>query len=188
MPRVIKAAFVLPDRQRWTGGYQYFVNLFRVLKRYGRGRVHPVVFVATDCPEEDLLPMQSGVAEVVRVPWAGPGERSSIAGILARGTDRQALSAYRDHGIQAVFESAAWHGWRFPLPVVAWLPDFQHRRLAGMFSGRAWLQREIGFRAQISSATAIMLSSESARDDCEAFYAGSADKTHVIPFAVEPGD
>ena len=25
-------------------------------------------------------------------------------------------------------------------------------------------------------------------DDCEAFYAGSADKTHVIPFAVEPGD
>ncbi|HUU73087.1 MAG TPA: hypothetical protein VMW70_10710, partial [Burkholderiales bacterium] len=185
---MIRTAFVLPDRQRWTGGYQYFVNLFRVLKRYGRERVRPVVYVAGDSPEEDLLPMQSGVADVIRVPWAGTGQRSSIAGILMHGRNRRALSAYREHDIQVVFESAAWHGWRFPLPVIAWLPDFQHRRLAGMFSRRAWLQREIGFRAQISSATAIMLSSASARDDCEAFYPGAADKTHVIPFAVEPGD
>jgi len=185
---MIRTAFVLPDRQRWTGGYQYFVNLFRVLKCYGGSRVHPVVFAAEDCPEEDLSPLQTGIAEVVRAPWTGSGRRSPIGSILMTGIDRRALSAYREHGIQAVFESAAWHGWRFPIPVIAWLPDFQHRNLASMFSRRAWWQRELGFRAQITTSAAIMLSSESARDDCEKLYPGSAGKTDVIPFAVEPGD
>ena len=189
MPAMIRTAFGLPDRQLWTGGYQYFVNLFHVLGRYGRARIRPVVFVAEDYSEEALEPLKSGVVEVVRTRGSVPGRNPlQVGGTLVTGIDRAALSAYREHGIDAVFESAAWHGWRFPLPVIAWLPDFQHRRLPGMFTRRGWLQREFGFRAQIRSASAVMLSSESARGDCEMLYPASAGRTSVIPFAVEPGE
>ena len=186
---MIRTAFVLPDRQRWTGGYQYFINLFRAFEAHGRQRVRPVVFVADNYPAEWLEPLHSGIAEVVR---SGPPRserfRSSFGSTLVTGVDRNALSAYRKHDIEVVFESATWHGWRFPLPVIAWLPDFQHRRLPGMFGWRAWLHRELGFHAQVNSAAAIMLSSESARHDCEALYPKSRGKISVIPFAVEPAD
>ncbi len=189
IPAMIRTAFALPDRERWTGGYQYFVNLFRVIARYGRERVRPVVFVAEDYSEDALQPLREGIADIVRCVPAGSNRwRSRLAGTVLTGIDRNALLLYREHDIQVVFESATWHGWRFPLPVIAWLPDFQHRRLPGMFARRAWLQRELGFRAQIAAASAIMLSSESARDDCEELYPASAGRTSVIPFAVEPDD
>lgn len=189
MSGVIRTAFVLPDRQRWTGGYQYFINLFRALDAYGAQRVRPVVFVAEDYPADWLEPLQEGIAEVVR---SGPSRsnrfRSPLGSTLVAGVDRHALSAYREHDVHVVFESATWHGWRFPLPVIAWLPDFQHRRLPGMFSWRAWLHRELGFRAQVASAAAVLLSSETARIDCEELYPKSRGRTNVIPFAVEPAE
>ncbi len=189
MADVIRTAFTLPDRSRWTGGYQYFVNLFRVLRKYGRAEVRPVVFVGKDVAEEALTPLSTDVAEVVRSDLFSSG---AIAGRLVdaalSGRDRKALKLYGEHGIHVVFESAAWHGWRFALPTIAWLPDFQHRGLAGMFGWRAWLQRELGFRAQISSATAVMLSSETARSDCETFYSASRARISVVPFAVEAGE
>ena len=189
MPSMIRTAFALPDRERWTGGYQYFVNLFRVIAGSGRARIRPVVFVDGSYPEDALQPLHEGIADVVRCPRTGSNRwRSQLTGTVLTGIDRNALSQYRKHDIQAVFESATWHGWRFPLPVIAWLPDFQHRRLPGMFARRAWLQREVGFRAQIAAASAVMLSSESARQDCEALYPASIGKTSVIPFAVEPSE
>jgi len=183
---MIRTAFILPDRQRWTGGYQYFVNLFRALNRHGRQRLRPIVFVRRDTPSDALESLDERVAEVV--PVATNQFRSPFASTLLRGIDHKALAAYRKHGVDVVFESATWHGWRFPLPVIAWLPDFQHRRLPGMFGWGAWLHRELGFQAQVASASAIMLSSESARLDCEALYPGSRGRIDSIPFAVEPGD
>jgi glycosyltransferase involved in cell wall biosynthesis len=186
IPVMIRTAFILPDRARWTGGYQYFVNLFRALSRYGRKRVRPVVFVPDECPTDVLEPLQGDIAEVVR--FATNEIRSPLSATLLTGVDRRALSSYRKHDVQVVFESATWHGWRFPLPLIAWLPDFQHRRLSGMFGWRAWLHRELGFHAQVSFASAVMLSSESARSDCEELYPRSLGRTEVIPFAVEPGE
>lgn len=183
---MIRTAFILPNRARWTGGYQYFINLFRTLSRHGRKRVRPVVFVSDAYPADALEPLQDDIAEVIR--FGVNGFRSPVLATLLTGIDRRALSLYRKHAVQVVFESATWHGWRFPLPVVAWLPDFQHRRLAGMFGWRAWLHRELGFRAQVACATAVMLSSESARSDCESLYPKSRRKNDVIPFAVEPGE
>jgi glycosyltransferase involved in cell wall biosynthesis len=189
MTDMIRTAFTLPDKNRWTGGYQYFVNLFRVLLEHGHGKVRPIVFVGNDVAEEALTPLRADVAEVVRSDVFTAGtEAGRLLDAGLTGRDRRALKVYREHGIRVVFESAAWHGWRFPLPTIAWLPDFQHRRLRHMFGKRAWLQREIGFRAQVMSAAIIMLSSETARRDCEAFYPAALGRIRVTPFAVETGD
>jgi glycosyltransferase involved in cell wall biosynthesis len=183
---MMRTAFTLPDRKRWTGGYQYFINLFRVLRKYGGGNVRPLVFVGDDVEAADLAPIDDGMAEIVR----SAAFRASTGGLrlveaLLTGVDRKAAQIYRAHGIRVVFESARYHGWRFPLPTLAWLPDFQHRRLPGIFSTRAWLQREAGFRAQIASACAIMLSSESSRAECEKYYPQSRGRIRVVPFAAQ---
>jgi glycosyltransferase involved in cell wall biosynthesis len=186
MPGMIRTAFTLPDRHRATGGYQYFINLFRALHQYGGGKVRPVVFVGEEVDAAALAPIEDGAAEIVRsADFSASKTGSRLASALLSGSDRRAAGTYREHAIEVVFESARYHGWRFPFPTIAWLPDFQHRCLPAMFSRRAWLQREIGFRAQIASARMVMLSSESSRADCERFYAGSRGRIRVVPFAAE---
>jgi glycosyltransferase involved in cell wall biosynthesis len=186
MPGMIRTAFTLPDRHRATGGYQYFINLFRALYKYGGGKVRPVVFVGEEVDAAALAPIEDGAAEIVRsADFSASKTGSRLANALLSGSDRRAAGTYREHAIEVVFESARYHGWRFPFPTIAWLPDFQHRCLPGMFSRRAWLQREIGFRAQIATARIVMLSSESSRADCERFYAGSRGRIRVVPFAAE---
>lgn len=180
---------MLPDSKQWTGGYRYFVNLFTVLDRYGRGKVRPVVFVGDDFADDALEPLGNASAEIVRSKLFS---KESIDGRLVdawiSGRDRRAIDIYRSHDVHVVFESATWHGWRFPLPTIAWLPDFQHRRLPGMFSWWRRMHRELGYRAQVFSAAAIMLSSDTARRDCETFHPASKGKVNVVPFSVEPGD
>ena len=183
---MIRTAFTLPDRNRWTGGYQYFVNLFRVLHGYGGGKVRPVVFVGDDIDAAACAPIEGAAAEVIRSgDFSAAKTGARLADALLTGSDRRAAKLYREHGIGVVFESARYHGWRFPFPAIAWLPDFQHRLLPGIFSRRAWWQRDLGFRAQIASARAVMLSSESSRGECEQFYPSSRGRTRVVPFAAE---
>jgi glycosyltransferase involved in cell wall biosynthesis len=189
MALMIRTAFPLPDPDRWTGGYQYYVNLFRVLKKYGRNKVRSIVFVPPDYSDEVLNPLGEGVAEVVRTPQlSSKWSASQVFRTGLLGVNKRALAVCKENDIDAVFASASWYGWRFPLPEIAWLPDFQHRRLPEMFGWQAWARREVGFRAQIASASVIMLSSESARRDCEELYPSSRGRTQVVSFAVEPGE
>jgi len=186
MPGLIRTAFTLPDKARWTGGYQYFVNLFRVLHRHGAGKVRPVIYVGDDVDAAALAPVEGAGAEVIRSgDFSAAKTRARLADALLTGIDHRAARLYREHGIRVVFESARYHGWRFPLPAIAWLPDFQHRLLPGIFSRRAWWQRDLGFRAQIASARTVMLSSEASRAECEKFYPSSRGRTRVVPFAAE---
>ncbi len=183
---MIKVAFAPPDPKRWTGGYQYYLNLFRVLHRYGHGKVRPVVFASPEASTEVLAPLTEDLTGLVRAELFSAGQgRGRLIDALVRGRDRRAETLYREHGIQVAFEAATYHGSRFAIPTIAWLPDFQHRRLPEMFSRRGWWQREIGTLAQIRSARAVMVSSESARLDCEELYPAARGKISVVPFAVE---
>ncbi len=102
------------------------------------------------------------------------------------GVDDAAVKCFSAHAVDVVFEAATFYGWRFPLPVIAWIPDFQHRHLPSLFDRKGYWKREAGFRAQIMSGRKIMLSSEDARKDCERFYPSSKKRTSVVPFSVSP--
>jgi glycosyltransferase involved in cell wall biosynthesis len=100
------------------------------------------------------------------------------------GVDRPAWEVFRTSGIDLVFEPANFYGWRLPIPAIAWVPDFQHRRLPHLFTRSAWIRRELGLRAQIASGRQIMVSSHSAKADCLRFYPGTKGRIHVVRFAV----
>ena len=53
---------------------------------------------------------------------------------LASGKDVKALKIFRNYDINVVFESAQFYGTKFPIPIIAWLPDFQHRHMPQKFN------------------------------------------------------
>ena len=184
--RPIRLAFTLIPRELWAGGYNYQRNLFATLYNYRRGEITPVVFAGMAADASDL----SGLSEIrdVEVTQSNAFDRrgAGLAAALTLGLDGAAAKAFRDQGIDVVFESARFFGWRLPYPAVAWFPDFQHRRLPQLFPPLARWRREIGFRAQIASGRTIMLSSESAQRDCQKFYATPPDRMSVVRFATQP--
>lgn len=183
---MIRVAFTLIGGRNWTGGYNYLLNLVRVLSDYASDRVQPVLFFGNDADEPDVAPFKavSGVPVLRDAVFdqARKGERLKQA--LLTGCDQVAAKAFIAQGVDVVFEPAQFYGWRFPLPALAWIPDFQHRHLKHLFDFKAYWKREIGFRAQILSGRNVMLSSDDARRDCERFYPGTRGRTHVVRFAV----
>lgn len=185
---MIKVAFSMIGGRRWTGGYNYLVNLLRVLGERAADRVTPVLFIGTDLTPDLLAPL-AALPHVEVVRHADFNETSKMRRLgraIVTGRDRVALGHFAEHGIQVVFESAQFHGWRFDLPAIAWTPDFQHRYLKHLFGAAAYWKRELGIQAQILSKRQIMLSSADAKRDCERFYPASRGLTHVVRFAVMP--
>jgi glycosyltransferase involved in cell wall biosynthesis len=185
---LIRVAFTLITGKSWTGGYNYVLNLVRVLAEHASDRVQPVLFVGTDVVTAMVEPFAAitGV-EVIRAAELNDvrkGGRLRDAFLL--GSDRAAAQCFGRHRIDVVFEYTQFYGWRFPFPTIAWLTDFQHRHLKELFSSSAYWKRELGFRAQVYSGRHIMLSSEDSRRDCEAFLPRSVGRNSVVHFAVPP--
>jgi glycosyltransferase involved in cell wall biosynthesis len=149
----------------------------------------PVLFAGTGDPEAELAPLLniSGVEVVQSEAFKSFDKRSEgVAGPLLTGIDRSAANAFQTSGIDVVFEVARFFGWRLPIPVLAWFPDFQHQKLPGLFSPAVRWRRDLGFRVQIASRRSILLSSESALTDFRAAYPGVSNPVAVARFATEP--
>jgi glycosyltransferase involved in cell wall biosynthesis len=170
----------------WTGGYNYLLNLIRAIDAYAGDRLNPVLFLGPDVAEDDLAPFNYiATVDLVRSAAFGVGSRRlhALQGALW-GVDTAAIDCFKAQNIDVVFEAASFYGWRFPLPAIAWLSDFQHRHFPELFGFKAYWKRELGFRAQVASGRLVMLSSEDARKDCERFYPSSTGRTKVVRFAV----
>ncbi len=187
---MIRVAFTLIGGENWTGGYNYLLNLVRALTEHARGRVQPVLFFGTDIDEKYAAPFEhiAGVGVVRNAAFNEANKARRLRQALLTGRDQAAATAFAAHDINVVFEAAQFYGWRFPVPAVAWIPDFQHRYLRHLFDFKAYWKREIGFRAQILSGRQVMLSSDDARKDCERFYPSTHGRTHVVSFAVPAND
>lgn len=185
----MRVGFTLVGGARWTGGRNYLLNLLAILGRYGDGSVTPLLFVGTDVAETELQPFADiPDLEIVRAGCFNDGQhrRMALLKALLTGRDSGAISIFENNKVDILFEAAQFYGWRLGIPAIAWMPDFQHRRLPQHFSRRAWLKREIGFRAQIFGKRTIMLSSEDARRDCERFYPMTRNRTSTVRFATLP--
>jgi glycosyltransferase involved in cell wall biosynthesis len=184
-----RVAFTFISRRRWVGGYNYQLNLFAALARHCPGRITPVLFAGKGDPEAELAPLANvpGVEVVQSEAFEAFDKRSGgLAATLVTGLDRRAADAFAAKRIDIVFENARFFGWRLPIPALAWFPDFQHRKLPGLFSPRVRWRRDLGFRVQIASRRGILLSSESALADFRTAYPRASNAVAVARFATEP--
>lgn len=184
-PRV---AFTLIGGKNWTGGYNYLLNLLRVVQQEAPGQIVPVLLAGTDVPEAELAPFAGiGGCEIVQRSVFNEDHRTRLLmrGLLL-GRDAEAISVIREQRVDVVFESALFLGWRLGMPAIAWIPDFQHRYLPRLFSRLAWWKRELGFRAQIMSGRTVMVSSEDSKEACKRFYPSVEQRVQAVRFAVRP--
>ncbi len=181
---MIRVAFTLIGGAKWTGGYNYLINLLRVLNDHAPERIAPVLFVGEDVPEADLEPFAALGTERVRdAAFDEPRRGKALLRALLMGRDSRMHAAFVRHRVQAIWEVASFFGWRTSIPTLAWMPDFQHRRLPHLFSRAARARRDLGLGAQLWSGRRIMLSSEDARADCEHFFPAARGRTEVVRFA-----
>ena len=183
-PRV---GFTLMGGKKWTGGYNYLINLFTTLSLEIPDSLFPILFVGNDVPNAELLPFHRiPGCTVIRDPAFNLDKRS---GVLLRsvflGLDPAINRALQKAKIDVVFESGIFLGWRFKLPAIAWIPDLQHRFLPHLFGKIAWVRRELGFRLQIWSGRLIMCSSQDTLEDIERIYPSAKDRVSAVRFAIK---
>jgi glycosyltransferase involved in cell wall biosynthesis len=182
-----RIAFRLPDDGVWTGGVNYLETVCRALVRYPDLGYEPVVFCNPDGSPVLLARFESmtGVC-VVRDPSVARRRRAGLLGALAFGRNQAALSLCNRHHCDVFMEAAEFLGWRFPVPCLVWVPDFQDRHLPHLFSARSFYGKSLGLRLQLATGRTVLVSSENARDDCERFYPAARGRTAVARFAVRP--
>lgn len=181
---IYRIGFTLVGGQAWAGGLNYLYTLLDVITHELADCFSPVLLLA---PEEEEIARRkfdamAGLELVVdpRASNAGGGRRAAFA--LLAGSDTAFARLATEQRLDLVFETARFFGGRFPIPVLSWIPDFQHRHLPHLFSGFAWWKREAGFRAQCSGSRTVLLSSRTAEADCRRFYPSIGNRTCVASF------
>lgn len=186
---MIRVAFpVLGGPNSWTGGITYLCNLLDALNEYASTQVQPYVVLRGQVDAGALSLLMPYLRTVpIQIPASANSfsraRQWSARFILQR--DGVMENVLTKAGVDIIFQQSAWYGFRFRVPTLAWIADFQHRHLPHMFSRRNFMKREVGYRALARAATRILLSSRDAERDCERFYPAARGKTLAVPFAVK---
>ena len=96
------------------------------------------------------------------------------------------LKKLRENRISILFPCAYSLGRSFPVPWVAYLPDFQHKYLPEFFTKEEIETRDNTFRKRIADSNAFIVTSETAKKDIETFFPECDKKVYVIPFSPSP--
>jgi len=186
---MIRVGFILAlPGQAWLGGVSYFRNLLGALHDLPDRRIEPVLITERDTP--DALPPGLPSFEHVAIPslarGTAPWLRRKIAQKLG-GTDLLLERALASRRIDVLSHSGHL-GRRARLPTLAWIPDFQHRRVPEYFQPRELEVRERFYAEQCAYATRVVVSSHTAKKDLAELFPAAASKARVLQFVANVPD
>ena len=143
---MIRVAFPLLGGALWTAGRTYLLNLFATLERFQPGSIAPLVLAPEGATEDELRPFRNiPSVEVVRVPADLETSRSRRwARALLAGRDSRFQDWLLRQRADLIFEQADYFGWRPEVPVLAWIPDLQHRKIDRQVGGGAAVGLHVG--------------------------------------------
>jgi glycosyltransferase involved in cell wall biosynthesis len=165
----------------WLGGRNYFRNLLIAVSQLPDPQIEPVVFAGKrDASALEDLPavnsVRTGMMDRGRLPWLA---RKLLA--RAAGDDRMLQRLMTKQRIDVISHSGPLvRGSR--IATVAWIPDFQHVHLPGLFTDEERQVRDRYFMDLCSRSDEIIVSSRSALLDLESFAPQYAQKAHVLHF------
>jgi len=181
---MIRVAFPLFGHGLWIGGLVYLQNTLRLVRERLAGELEAVLVLSADEYKRfgaEVSPLANEtIVDDVFGSW---GRGGGLVSTLLLGRDRHVHALLKRARVDVGLEDASFYGWQPGIGVLAWIPDFQHRFMPEMFSRQEWWHRDIGFRAQVASGRTIMVSSETARADCERFYPAARGRIRVVRFA-----
>lgn len=180
---MIRVAFQLNFRDRsWMGGVNYFCNLFEALRLLPSRQIEPVIF-AGDQADSGILE-SFGVQEVHiskwidHDSWLGRIRRSILLGLGRDVLFDQLLRSKRIN----LSSHIGYLGKNARIPSLTWIPDFQERYLPEFFSPQELSARYRSNRRIVKHASAILLSSEHAREGLAGISPKAARDAYVLPF------
>lgn len=180
---MIRILWKMPDTQAWTGGLNYFLNLWNALASLPDRTLEPVLVGTTGQLSLPLAGLSAIPKYSAPVGWGWRGLRRRLEGAAGRPRDYDRF--LRRHRIDLLSHLVVPRE-QVSVPLLAWIPDFQHRHLPHFFSEEEIKRRNQRQEYLAGIAQGILLSSEDARRDFNRFHPGRESKTHVLRFASVP--
>lgn len=172
----------------WSAGEVYLKNLFHALSSLGPERRPETVLISERGVRAGWE--AGAVDRVVELGEGGGGKRPlwrRVAGkVLGSGGvlgpwEVRLAAAVEASGVDCLFTiNEVPRGQR--VPVMTWIPDLQHVSLPEMFSEEDIRGRDRMFLEAAERAERVILSSEDARRQYEAFAPGAGAKSSVVSF------
>lgn len=183
---IVRLAIPVVASSLWQGGFNYLFNIARVLSIYMSKYIKIVACFGSDIPERDKLKFQEipNIEIIVDDAFSAKNNYLKFFFIFFFGIDKKAIKAFEANDINAVLEPARFFGRNCSLPVLAWIPDFQHKHSPENFSLIARLKRETGFTAQMRNNRTLLLSSDTSHKDLINFYPRFKGKVLINKFPV----
>ncbi|MGJ4932298.1 glycosyltransferase family 4 protein [Bradyrhizobium sp. HKCCYLS2038] len=172
--------------QGWLGGVSYYRNLLGALMGLPDRAIDPVILTA-DHPEalgaaRDICriePTGSALVDPARMVW-------KARRILQRYGGRDWLFEHLARAQRIDLFSHSGHlGARSPVATLPWIPDFQELHYPEFFTPQDRAARLRSAREAGHNATAILLSSDSARQDLGRIDSAFAAKAEILRFVAD---
>jgi glycosyltransferase involved in cell wall biosynthesis len=164
----------------WVGGSIYLQTLLQALRQSSDPSLHISIFGEKNSISDDSS-IRGLIDDVIIYPsvrrWTSTWVMESASlrlrrrGILKDQTLRQ-------HNVDVIAFGEAPDG--STIPALAWIPDFQHRRLPEFFSIEECRNRDASFSRLAERGARVIVLSDSVRKDFAAFYPHFADKARVL--------
>lgn len=190
----LRVAFADIANPNWTAAAQYYENLFSALRSlHPRHRPRVTLIEWPWSPPRSHDGQRAEVDEVL----VAPKERSPT--ILRRAQERAHLSRdrttkprlaslLRAEMFDAVFTCREEYGATFGVPLLSWIPDFQHLHLPELFPAAENRHLERVLTRVGEHATRVIVSSEDTRRDLCTFAPAAANKARVLRFVAQVPD
>ena len=96
------------------------------------------------------------------------------------------IQKVKETGIELLFPCAYSMSSAFPVPWVSYLPDFQHKYLPDFFTKEEIRHRDVTIGKRVTDGDALMVTSETAKEDIRKYYPECRKDICVIPFSPAP--
>ncbi len=180
----IHVAFAQPGGADWSAGSIFYSNVFRALKSLDDETRPKISIICQDGENENET---SALVDGVITFSAQSRSKTPIARVLRNSANRL-LSPMdrplRDAGVDFLFTTHLPENWAAPsIPVVAWIPDFQHLRIPDFFSQSDIDARNCQFLHLLQKAKTVVVTSKDVRNDLANFFPAYIEKCKVLNFA-----
>lgn len=180
----MRIGFTLPA-EYWLGGKTYLRNLFASLEVLPGRPLRPVVLAGRTQAEARR---DFGEIEFVTTPLFDRKTPTWLMRKILVKTTKKDLMLIRDlehRGITVLSHSISL-GNQSTIRTIGWIPDFQHVHLPVFFTAAERARRDREFAELCASYDKVIVSSECARSDLEAFFPKYAHKAELLRFVANP--
>ena len=191
--RQLRIAFAYIDGTQWTAGLHYLRNLFAALRSLdSHWRPEIALLVSHQTQPDSYNSLSHYVDKLLCMPPRFDLWQRRITRIQKRlgiWVGLALLASYlRKHRVDSIFARTEFGRW-FSVPLLAWIPDFQHLHLPEMFSPKEIQSRNQTCSRIADRADRVILSSQNALRNFERLAPQATHKARVVSFVARvPAD